>query len=313
MAPTLIIARFARRAFLVVGAMLSTQSLPANAQSVPSMLDGCASVAQNYFRDEEARSDMQYSGQRTDGTHAVNGRIYLETRFEDFACSYDRFGKTMSQFFAEGRIRNAFLPGSGGSGQSGGGGSTVQVTGIRGTDVLNVRGGPGTDFRIIGALANGDNVRKIGCQNVGSSRWCQIEMMTDMRERGWVNARYLTEGVAVQLPETPPSSGIGGTSSVRVRFASGTNSAQLNGTLAPGESRRYVIGARNLQDFSVNVSAVGSGLFYQIFNPDRSFLLDQVPASQGYRGQLWQSGDHNVEVINRGNRARSYKVSFSIR
>ena len=39
--------------------------------------------------------------------------------------------------------------------------------------------------------ANGDNVTMLGCQNVGNSRWCEVEMMSDMRERGWVNARYL--------------------------------------------------------------------------------------------------------------------------
>jgi len=51
---------------------------------------------------------------------------------------------------------------------------------------------------------------------------------------------------------------------------------------------------------------------YQIFNPDGSFLLGQVPARQEYRGQLWQSGDHVIEVINRGNAAASYNVIFRI-
>ena len=48
----------------------------------------------------------------------------------------------------------------------------------------------------MGALANGDSVRLLGCQNVGNSRWCEIEMMTDMRERGWVAGRYLREAAA---------------------------------------------------------------------------------------------------------------------
>lgn len=72
-----------------------------------------------------------------------------------------------------------------------GGGDTMRVTGVASDDVLNVRSGPGTGNRIVGALANGDSVRSLGCEDVGGSRWCQIEMMTDMRERGWVNARYL--------------------------------------------------------------------------------------------------------------------------
>lgn len=66
-----------------------------------------------------------------------------------------------------------------------------QVTGVPANDLLNVRSGPGAGNRIVGALGNGDRVRMISCESVGSSLWCEIEMMTDMRERGWVNARYL--------------------------------------------------------------------------------------------------------------------------
>ncbi len=84
------------------------------------------------------------------------------------------------------------LPGPGDqAGATPGGASTMRVTGVPTNDVLNVRNGPGTGNRIVGALANGDSVRMLGCQGVGASRWCEIEMMTDMRERGWVNARFL--------------------------------------------------------------------------------------------------------------------------
>lgn len=83
-------------------------------------------------------------------------------------------------------------PGDQGGAASGGGGTdTVQIAGVPANDVLNVRSGPGTGNPIVGALANGDRVRRLGCQDVGASRWCEIEMMTDMRGRGWVNARYL--------------------------------------------------------------------------------------------------------------------------
>jgi uncharacterized protein YgiM (DUF1202 family) len=283
----------------------------ASAQSVPFMLGECESVAQTYFGDWEARSEIVYNGQRTNGTHAINGTIYLETRAEDYACSYDRRGRNMVEFFAEGRARNAYLPG-GGSGGGQGSSTVVEVTGIRGNDVLNVRGGPGNDYRIIGALSNGTKVRRLNCQDQGNSTWCQIEMITDMRERGWVNARFLSSGSVTQLPEKPPQAGVGGDRTVRVRFPAGSSSASLTGTLAPGEARRYVLGARKLQDLSVRVSAEGSGLFFQIFNPDRSFLLDQVPARQTYSGQLWQTGDHIVEIINRGNRARTFSVRLSI-
>jgi len=73
----------------------------------------------------------------------------------------------------------------------GGSGHATRVTGVAANDVLNVRSGPGTNHGIVGALGNGDQVRKLGCESHGNARWCEIEMMTDMRERGWVNARYL--------------------------------------------------------------------------------------------------------------------------
>ena len=59
-----------------------------------------------------------------------------------------------------------------------------------------MRGGPGTGHPIVGALGNGEEVRNLGCKRQADSTWCEMEMMTDMRERGWVNARYLASAGA---------------------------------------------------------------------------------------------------------------------
>ena len=104
----------------------------------------------------------------------------------------------------------------------------------------------------------------------------------------------------------------GGTSEERVQFAKGTSGADLSGALAPGESKRYLLGAKNEQFLTVAVNAGGPGVFYQIINPDGSFLLDQMEAGRDYRGQLWQSGDHVVEVISRDSQAQSYSVAVGI-
>jgi uncharacterized protein YgiM (DUF1202 family) len=92
---------------------------------------------------------------------------------------------------------DVYIAPSGGSTRApstpGGSGDVVHVTGIPANDVLNVRSGPGTNDRIVGALGTGSQVRNLGCQSQGNSRWRGIEMMTDMRERGWVNVRYLTQ------------------------------------------------------------------------------------------------------------------------
>ncbi|MXU65957.1 hypothetical protein [Oceanomicrobium pacificus] len=98
----------------------------------------------------------------------------------------------------------------------------------------------------------------------------------------------------------------------QVRFAAGTSGATLTGTLAAGASKRYLLGAKDGQFLDVNLSGTGGGLSYQIFNPDETFLLDMVPAGQDYRGQLWQSGDHVVEVINRGDGAAEYTLGVTI-
>lgn len=188
--------------------------------------------------------------------------------------------------------------------------ATSVVAGVPAGDVLNVRSGPGADFRIIGALSNGTPVILHGCRAVGSARWCEIEQITDMHEPGWVNGRFLREAAAATRPEARSA---GASDRERVRFAAGRHGVAMAGTLAPGASRRYVLGARSGQMFRFALSAGGPGLSYQIFNPDRSFLLDQVPAAQAYQGQLWQNGDHVIEVINRGSRAQSYSASFDIR
>jgi hypothetical protein len=102
------------------------------------------------------------------------------------------------------------------------------------------------------------------------------------------------------------------TATERVRFASGSTGAELTATLTPGGSVRYILGAKNGQNLYVRVAAKGPDIYYQIVNPDGSFLLDQIGSAREYRGQLWQSGDHVIEVINRGDSPTAYNVIFGI-
>lgn len=104
----------------------------------------------------------------------------------------------------------------------------------------------------------------------------------------------------------------GGTQTVRVDFPAGSTGAELSGTVAPGGSVRYVLGARDGQDLYVRVAPRSGRLEYEIFNPDGSFLHDLIDASREYRGQLWQSGDHVVEVVNRGGQTIDFNVIFGI-
>ena len=102
------------------------------------------------------------------------------------------------------------------------------------------------------------------------------------------------------------------TSTERVRFDSGSTGAELTATLTPGSSVRYVLRAKDGQNLYVRVAPKGDGIDYQTFNPDGSFLLEQMTPDKEYRGQLWQSGDHVIEVINRGTGSTSYNVIFGI-
>lgn len=110
----------------------------------------------------------------------------------------------------------------------------------------------------------------------------------------------------------PAPSAQGTTATERVQFASGASSADINDGLTPGSSTRFVLGAREGQFLDVSVTATGEGLVYRILNPDGSLLLDPVASTQPYRGQLWQSGDHVVEVINRGQADISYTLYVAI-
>jgi len=97
-----------------------------------------------------------------------------------------------------------------------------------------------------------------------------------------------------------------------VRFASGASGAQMTGSLTPGSSMRYVLRASNGQDMLVEFLNTDAAISYQIFNPDGTFLLDKMTNTQTYRGQLWQSGDHVVEVINRSGSTARYAVYIGI-
>ena len=104
----------------------------------------------------------------------------------------------------------------------------------------------------------------------------------------------------------------GSETTVRVQVAAGMTGAELTDSLLPQESRRDVLGARDGQFFYFRLAANGPGMTYVIYNPDGSVLLDEMGAEQEYRGQLWQTGDHVVQVYNTANGAQSYNVIFGI-
>lgn len=98
----------------------------------------------------------------------------------------------------------------------------------------------------------------------------------------------------------------------RVSFAPGTSGIALNGTLQPNTSVRYILGAGEGQFLNVDVGSRGGALDYKIVNPDGSLLLDLISSDTPYQGQLWQSGDHVVEVLNAGAQPVSFDIGIGI-
>jgi hypothetical protein len=103
------------------------------AQSPDYMIEDCRLASWQFYLDFQARSEAKYEGQRTDGTHAVNGTIYLENRSADFSCSYNADGTTLLEFFAEKKSWPDFVRGGGSpykAGASDGLASGVDVGGV---------------------------------------------------------------------------------------------------------------------------------------------------------------------------------------
>jgi len=95
---------------VVLGIALANSALAASPEY---MIEDCGNSSQIFFHAFEARSEPKYEGQRIDGTHAVNGTIYLETCSEDFQCSYNAAGDTLVNFYAEGKSWPTFVKGGG--------------------------------------------------------------------------------------------------------------------------------------------------------------------------------------------------------
>ena len=64
------------------------------------------------------------------------------------------------------------------------------VTGV-GEDMLKLRAGPGTGFRIIVGLPEGAIVLNRGCQQIGGTPWCDVSLDGVRRLRGYVSGHYL--------------------------------------------------------------------------------------------------------------------------
>lgn len=99
----------------------------------------------------------------------------------------------------------------------------------------------------------------------------------------------------------------------RVKFDAGTSGTVMTATLQADTSVRYVLGANDGQFLNVDVGSHGGALDYAIENPDGSMLLDLISSDTPYQGQLWQSGDHVIEVVNAGAQPVTFDIGIGIK
>ena len=98
----------------------------------------------------------------------------------------------------------------------------------------------------------------------------------------------------------------------RVSFAAGTSGTVISDTLQSGTSVSYILGASDGQFLNVDAGSHGGALEYKILNPDGTPLLDLIGSDMPYRGQLWQSGDHMVEIVNAGAQPVTFDIGIGI-
>ena len=99
----------------------------------------------------------------------------------------------------------------------------------------------------------------------------------------------------------------------RVSFDKGTSGTAMTATLNPESSVRYVLGASDGQFLNVDIGSHGGALDYRIENPDGSELLGLMASDTPYEGQLWQSGDHVIEILNAGAQPVTFDIGIGIR
>ena len=86
----------------------------------------------------------------------------------------------------------------------------------------------------------------------------------------------------------------------RISFAAGTSGAIVDIRLKSGDAMNYLLDARDGQFLDVRLESDSPSLFYMIYVPDGGILYESAQAGNTYRGQLYETGDHRIEVFYNG-------------
>lgn len=67
------------------------------------------------------------------------------------------------------------------------------VGGVEAGDMLKLRAGPGTGYRVILGIPNGAILRVYRCEQTGGTRWCKVSLKSSRMTEGYVSWAYLRE------------------------------------------------------------------------------------------------------------------------
>ncbi len=104
----------------------------------------------------------------------------------------------------------------------------------------------------------------------------------------------------------------------RVRFAPGTHSVTVRGTVRGFVYRDYIVGAREGQTIALDVTATGSPSVFTVFLPNGD-TMEGSAEMDGFTGELPNKGNYviRVQMLRSAARRRgsvsNYKLSISIR
>lgn len=81
--------------------------------------------------------------------------------------------------------------GSAGDAAAEGARKVVVVSGVGADDMLKLRAGPGTGYKVIAGFPDGTELVERRCDRVGGTPWCEVSLRAAPRLRGYVSGHYL--------------------------------------------------------------------------------------------------------------------------
>ena len=110
------------------------------------------------------------------------------------------------------------------------------------------------------------------------------------------------------------AAGAQGTGTQRVEFRAGATDATITDQLASGEAIRYLLNARDGQFLSVSLRPDNGDTYYIVYVPGGDILYESSQGGNEYHGQLYVSGDHEIEVFYNGNlgTVSNYDIVFEV-